>query len=305
MINFVYALIPVVLITVLGWLLAHRNFLPADGWRAIERLVYFIFFPALIIDVLAGASFDVVPWAMVLVLIGSQFALAILGLFAKRADDGPRKGSIIQSNVRWNTFVGLSIASALFGEPGLALMAIAVAALTPTANVISVLALTHFAKNTGIKKPHVMMDMVRNPLIIGCVIGIALNLLGIAPSGIAEKTLDILGQATLALGLLVVGAAVDLDAFKRAGPTTLTWSAVRLLGLPFVALAAGLLFSLPADSLAIIVIAAATPTASSGYILARQLGGDATLSANLIAVQTVFSVLTMPAIYAFYLLTLG
>lgn len=303
MINFVYALIPVVLITALGWLLAHRNFLAADGWRAIERLVYFIFFPALIINVLASASFEIVPWAMVLVLIGSQFALAAMGLLAKRADDGPRKGSIIQSNVRWNTFVGLSIASALFGEPGLALMAIAVAVLTPTANVISVLALTHFAEDSGEKKPHVMMDMIRNPLIIGCVIGIALNLLGIAPTGIAEKTLDILGQATLALGLLVVGAAVDLQAFKRAGPTTLTWSAVRLLGLPLVALAGGLLLNLSADSLAIVLIAAATPTASSGYILARQLGGDATLSANLIAVQTVFSVLTMPAIYALYLLT--
>jgi len=302
MINFIYALLPVVLISALGWLLAQRNFLPADGWRAIERLVYFIFFPALIINVLASASFEVVPWSMVLTLIGSQVTLAIMGLIAKRANDGPRKGSIIQSNVRWNTFVGLSIASALFGEPGLALMAIAVAALTPTANVISVLALTHFAKDRGEQKPHVIMDMVRNPLIIGCVIGIALNMLGMAPAGIAEKTLDILGQATLALGLLVVGAAVDLDAFKRAGHTTLTWSAIRLLGFPLVALAAGLLLSLPAESLAIVMIAAATPTASSGYILARQLGGDATLSANLVAVQTIFSVLTMPAIYALYLL---
>jgi malonate transporter len=80
---------------------------------------------------------------------------------------------------------------------------------------------------------------------------------------------------------------------------------VRLLGFPLVALAAGLMLGLPADSLAIVMIAAATPTASSGYILARQLGGDATLSANLVAVQTVFSVLSMPAIYALYLLTVG
>ena len=101
---------------------------------------------------------------MIFVLIGSQLTLAALGLLARRADDGPRKGSIIQSNVRWNTFVGLSIASALFGEAGLALMAIAVAVLTPTANVISVLALTHFANDDGKKKPHVMMDMICSAL---------------------------------------------------------------------------------------------------------------------------------------------
>lgn len=303
MIAFVSALIPVVLITALGWILSERKSIGPDGWRAIEWLAYFIFFPALIINVLASASFEAVPWGMALTLIGAQLSLGLLGLLARRGDSGPRKASIIQSNVRWNTFVGLSIASVIFGAEGLALIAVAVAVLTPTANILSVLALTYFADETPEKRPHVIMDLIRNPLIISCFIGIALNLLDLAPTGIIKQTMDILGQATLALGLLVVGAAVDLVAFKRAGPTTMIWSTVRLLGFPLVALAIGLALDLSAINLAVVMIAASTPTASSGYILSRQLGGDAILSANLIAVQTVLSMLTMPVIYVLYLLT--
>ena len=86
-------------------------------------------------------------------------------------------------------------------------------------------------------------------------------------------------------------------ALKRAGPRTLTWSLVRLLGLPALAIGFGLAFGLSGMALTIAVICAATPTATSSYILARELGGDAPLAANLIAVQTVLAMLTLPLLY--------
>ena len=306
MIPFVQALVPVVILVMMGWLLAARSFIPEDGWRAMERLTYFIFFPALIVQLLAKASFDTAPLGMAVALVGAQLVLGLIGLASRQTGDkaqtgSPRKGSIIQSNVRWNTFIGLSIAGTLLGEEGLVLMAFAAAVLTPVANIISVWALTRYAAPNGKPKPHIVMDLLRNPLIIACALGFALNILGLAPTGIVEETLNILGDATLALGLLVLGAAVDVAAFKRAGMTTMIWSLIRLTGLPLVTLGIGLALDLAPINLAIVTIAAATPTASSGYILSRQLGGDATLSANLIAVQTVLSMLTMPAIYALFL----
>lgn len=303
---FLQALLPAILIVSVGWALAARQFIPAEAWRAFEKLVYFLFFPALIIGVLTKASFHKLPIEMALVLIIAQTVLGLTGLLAKKSGDDPwsgdpRKGSIIQSNVRWNTFVGLSIASALFGEDGLALMALAVAILTTYANIISVWALTHYSKSGVAEKPRIWLDMSRNPLILACIAGIVLNLLGIAPSGILAQSLDLLGQATIAIGLLIVGAAIDVQSFRRAGSTTLRWSAVRLLCLPAAAFAAAMFFNLSDLELAVVMIATATPTASSGYILARQLGGDAVLSANLIAVQTVAAVLSMPLIYMLYL----
>lgn len=310
MIAFLQALLPVILIVAVGWGMAERRFIGEHVWRALERLVYFLFFPALIISVLAKASFDKVPVGMALSLVIAQAALGLVGILAigqrstNRAGN-PEKGSIIQSNVRWNTFIGLSIAGAMFGADGLALMALAVAILTSFANVISVWALTHYAENNDGQKPRVWLDMSRNPLILACIAGIMLNILGIRPTGMVEYSLELLGQASIALGLLIVGSAINVQSFRRTGSTTLVWSAVRLLGLPAAAIIAAMFLELSDLEWAIMIIATATPTASSGYILARQLGGDAQLSANLITVQTIAAIITMPAIYTLYLTFIG
>lgn len=300
MFAFAAALIPVIIIVAIGRFMAWRNVIAPDGWRAIERISYFLLFPALIIRALAKAPFDSAPWGMALTLIGAQVLLGLTGMIrAKdRQSPNPATGSIVQSNVRWNTFVALSIAGSLFGDTGLALVAVAAAAMIPTANILSVVALTHYAKNDPAVRKNVVLDLIKNPLIIACVIGGALNISGLPPTGVVDDSLRLMGQAVIALGLLTAGAGVDISALKRAGPRTLTWSLVRLLGLPLFVI--GLSFAIPLSPthLAIAVIAASTPTATNGYILARQLGGDYALSANLIAVQTVLAVITMPLVYA-------
>ncbi|WP_371398220.1 AEC family transporter [Fretibacter rubidus] len=303
MFAFSAALFPVIIIVALGRFIAWRGVIAPDGWRAIERISYFLLFPALIIRVLAKAPFESAPWALAGTLIAAQCILGLTGLLrpSMRKRPNPATGSIIQSNVRWNTFVALSIAGSLYGVEGLALVAIAAAAMIPTANILSVLALTRFANNVNGTTPNVIRDLSKNPLIIACVIGGFLNVTGFAPTGVADKTLEIMGQSVIALGLLTAGAGVDLSALRRAGPRTLFWSVARLLSLPLLVLSIGLALSVTPMHLAIGVIAASTPTATNCYILARQLGGDAPLSANLIAVQTVLAAITMPAVYALML----
>ena len=114
-----------------------------------------------------------------------------------------------------------------------------------------------------------------------------------------------MGQSVIALGLLTAGAGVDFTALKGSGVRTLMWSVIRLAGLPLSALGLGLLIGLPEMHLLVAVICTASPTATNGYILARQLGGDAPFSANLIAVQTLLSIVTMPLIYMLALYFLG
>ena len=296
---FINALLPVVLIVSLGRLLAWRNIISLESWRAVERLSYVLLFPALIIRALAHAPFETAPWKLAAALIFAQLVLASTGLIARGMGLIARHptGAIVQSNGRWNTFVALSIGSTLFGDAGLALVSIAAAAMIPTANLIGVSALSHFSERQEGPKPSLFKQLATNPLILACLIGGGLNLSGLPPTGVVDRTMELLGQGTIALGLLSAGAGVDLTALKRAGLRTFTWSFVRLLGLPLVAISTALALGLSGIQLAIVAIASATPTATNGYILARQLGGDATLAANLIAVQTVFSCLTMPVIY--------
>jgi malonate transporter and related proteins len=297
--GFLYALLPVIAIVAFGHILSARRWIPTESWRAIERLSYVVLFPALIVRTLANAPFETAPWRLAGALILAQFALAGIGLLARFLPGMPRPavGSIIQSNVRWNTMIGLSIGSLLFGQEGLALVTIAAAVMIPTANVLSVYALIAHADRPHGPAPKPLLALLRNPIVIACVIGLTLAATNIELPDLLDDCLRILGDAALALGLLSAGAGVDLSALRRAGPRTFTWSLVRLLGLPAFAIGFALLLGLTGTPLIIVLICAATPTATSSYILARELGGDAPLAANLIAVETVIAMVSMPLLY--------
>lgn len=296
---FLAALMPVIILVGVGWGLAWRAVIPTEGWRAIERLAYLLLFPALIIRALARAPFETAPWGLALVLIGAQCCLGALGLTARRwpGMTRPAVGTIIQSNVRWNAFIALSLGSALFGEEGIALVTIAAAAMIPTANVLSVVALTAHAERGGGPGRNGIDAIVRNPLVLACVIGGALAAFDLGIPELVDRPLELLAEATLAVGLLCAGAGTDLGALRRAGGRTLTWSLIRLLGLPGLTIGGAVLSGLSGTPLAIAVITASVPTATNSYVLARQLGGDAPLAANLIAVQTLLAAVTMPAIW--------
>jgi malonate transporter len=297
--GFLYALLPVIAIVTLGHVLSVRKWIPTESWRAIERLSYVVLFPALIVRTLANAPFETAPWRLAGALILAQFALAGVGLLGRFLPNMPKPavGSVIQSNVRWNTMIGLSIGSLLFGQEGLALVTIAAAAMIPTANVLSVYALIAHADRPHGPAPKPLLALVQNPIVLACVCGLGLASANIELPELLDDSLGILGDAALALGLLSAGAGVDLSALRRAGPRTFGWSLVRLVGLPAFAVGFGLLLGLSGIPLTIAVICAATPTATSSYILARELGGDAPLAANLIAVETVLAMLTMPLLY--------
>jgi hypothetical protein len=293
---FLTALVPVILLVALGQLLVRRGFVPPEAFRSLDRLSFLVLLPALIIRALANAEFDGAPWAMIAALIAAQVVMGAFGLTARLwpGMSGPAAGTIIQSNVRWNTIIGLSLGGLLFGDEGLALVSLAAAAMIPVANVISVYALVSHAERPPGERPKPLLALTRNPLIWACLIGIALASFHVRLPVIADETLKMLANAAIALGLLSAGAGVDLGALTRAGLRTFTWSLVRLIGLPAVTLGIGLLIGLEGLPLAIALICAATPTAPNSYVLARELGGDTTLAANLIAAQTTLAALTLP-----------
>jgi malonate transporter and related proteins len=299
LIIFLTALLPVILLVALGQILSIRRVIPAEGFRALEQLTYWVLFPALIVRSLATAPFDEAPWRLIIVMVAAQVIMAGIGLAARLAPgvNGPAAGSIIQSNVRWNTFVALALGALLFEDAGLALVTIAAAGMIPTANILSVFGLVANAEGVPGQKPKPFLALVKNPLIIACVIGGSIAASGVRLPLIIDETLRIAGQATLAIGLLAAGAGIDLSALRRAGVRTFGWSVVRLVGMPIVAVAIAVAFGLSGLPLAIVIICSGVPTATTGYILARQLGGDAALSANLIAMQTVLAIVTLPAVW--------
>ncbi|MEL6666915.1 MAG: AEC family transporter [Pseudomonadota bacterium] len=288
------ALLPIAAILALGKVSASLNLLSRDGWIGLERITYFVLFPALIVSKLAVADFSGIDWRMPTALIGAQLLLSLATIIVASALRTPRDriGVYVQSAARWNTFIALALAQDLFGAQGLALVAVSAAVMIPTANILSVSALMHFS-NEAVKPVEMLKKLAVNPLVLACVIGIGLNVSRFPVPGQAFEILDLLAQATIALGLLTTGAAIDLKGRGSSMTAATVWSVVRLAGLPLIAGTIAVSLGLSGEVLYVILIATAVPTAVNGTILARQLGADATLAANLIAFQTIGSILSI------------
>lgn len=291
------SLAPIAAILVLGKASASAKLLSAEGWIGLERITYFVLFPALIVSKLAVADFSDVDWRMPTVLIGAQVTLGVLsivlGLVFGQGRD--RLGVFVQSAVRWNTFIALALAQELMGPQGLALVAVAAAAMIPTANILSVVALMQFS-GTPVNFGKLLKNLAVNPLVFACVIGLALNVTRLPIPSTLNQVLDLLAQATIALGLLTTGAAIQVKGRSAPLATVGAWSILRLLGLPLLAGLFALGLGVTGPVLMAMLIATSVPTAVNGTILARQLGADAPLAANLIAAQTVLAIVTISGV---------
>ncbi len=306
------ALLPIALLIGAGMILRRTGFLSEAFWPQAERLGYYILLPALFLHSLAVADLARVPvaaLAIVLVLSTAVVAAALVAIRPLLAIDGPAFTSVFQGGIRFNNYVGVTAAAALFGAQGIALAAVANAAIVPTVNVLCVLVFARFGPRSSLRGKKMASGILRqlaaNPLVLACVGGIALQASGAGlPPGI-EPVLRALGQASLPIGLLCVGAALDFGSARSWVQPVLVASAAKFVAMPVATAAACWAMGVHGAVAVTALLFQALPTASSSYIMARQLGGDAKLMAGITALQTVLAALAIPLMLAMLLPLLG
>lgn len=292
------ALAPIFLLILIGFAARRCGFLPDTFWAPAERLTYYVLFPALIVDSLARADLASLAFGpMAAALTGPVLAAAaLLAVLRRRFGlDGPAFTSVLQGAIRPNTYVGIAAARALFGAPGLATLAVGLATVVPLVNVLSVVALQrHGDPRAGRGLSGVLLGIIRNPIILAVAAGAAANLAGAGNLPVVAPTLRILGEASLTLGLLAVGAGLVPSSVGASGRDILLAGGLKLAAVPLATALAGRLLGLDGMTLAIAVLFNALPASASSYILARQMGGDHRLMAGIITGQTVAAALTLP-----------
>lgn len=294
------ALVPIFVLIGLGYAFAAHGFPEVRFWLGAERLAYYVLFPPLLIRHLARAQVVgpvIGPLAGVVAITVLSLASFLFVFRMRIPADGPAFSSVFQGSVRFNTFVGLAATASLYSTNGLAVASLLLALLIPLVNVLSVTVLAHSGR-TGSPKPSVgsvLRTLMRNPLILGCLGGIVLNLSGAGLPGALDTVLAPLARAALPVGLLVVGSGFSPGAVRGAGSLVGLSSVLKLVVSPVVATAACLVLGLHGTPAAVVVLFSALPGASSAYILAGQMGGDRSLMAAILTVQTALAAVTLPA----------
>jgi predicted permease len=284
-------ILPNFVLILVGLVLA-RSFDYGRGfWEGLEKLVYFVLFPALLLRSLAISTLDL---ANVGKVVGCGWAIMLLGMalsaLARPIFRVPAQvaASCFQCGFRFNTYVGLAVTGSVFGSPGVALAALLFGALIPLANLGAVGMLAAHART------NLWMELAKNPLVVSTLAGFAWNLSGLGMPGFLDQTLHLLGQSALPAGLLAVGAALRIERGQASAPAHAWWLGVKLAVLPLAAWVGAKLLGLGGLEAGVLVAWAALPTASSAYILAVRMGGDGPSVATQITAGTLISMATIP-----------
>ena len=291
-------ILPIILLIALGVALKARGFVSDSYWQGAERIGYYVLLPALFFNSLATADLSDVPikemaWVL---LISTLFSGLVLYILRKRVtQDGPAFTSVFQGGVRFNNFIGVTIAAGLYGNSGIAMAAVANAIIVPTVNILCVLVFAKCA-NTKSSIKSVARSIATNPLLLSCVLGTLFHLGGLSLPAFLAPAVKSLGQAAPPLGLLCVGAALSVKSLQLHIHPIAVSSVFKFLIMPVAAYAICRIAGFNGHAAIVAVIFQALPTASSSYVMARQLGGDARLMANIVAVQTLFAGIALPVV---------
>lgn len=277
-----------------------RRFLLRDGavWAGIERLVFWALMPALLVSSIASVDLAALPLGRmagaIWLALGGGAVLSLLLARAARLDH-PATTSVLQGGIRFNNLMGFALCGGLYGAAGTSLGAVATGLIVPFVQMVTIgaFALAPAEGGRRFSARRVGAQLATNPLLLACVLGFAVSAAGGLPPGIGPL-LRSLGGASVALGLLCVGAALSPGTLRERPGVQAATCAIKLGLVPAMTLALGTALGLDPLSLIVALIFMALPTATTSYVMARALGGDAPLMAALTTTEHVVAVATLP-----------
>ena len=293
MLQMITILFPSIALIGLGFYLFHFRVLDEKFWHGAEKLNYYLLFPALLFNSLANADINMEHLDSILFVIFIVMALVLCCIYIcviLRKYQVAQAGVYVQSLIRFNTYIGLSIATTLNNPEIKSILVNILAIAIPFVNVVSILSLTPKAQ-LNIK--NICIALFKNPLISSCLLGISFNFLNIPIWQGLSILLTTFSNSSLMLGLLCVGTAIQLQSIRAHLKASIIITFLRLLIVPLGAWICLQFFTLSHAAMVAIMIFFSIPTASSAYILTKLLNGHYQLMAAVISLQTILSVFTL------------
>lgn len=288
-------LFPVFGLIVAGTLLKQFKTADAAFFKISDRLIYFIFFPAMLFWKIGGAPINMSGssglYKAAVCAVACIYVLSSLYIKFSKVT-GYQAGSFSQSCYRFNTYIGVAIILNAFGEEGIKLFGILIGIIIPFINVLAVSTLTWFSGKQITARQRVIQTvkaLVANPLILACLSGIIYaNLIGYFPVFI-DNTLKLASSITLPLALLSIGASLTMASIRDYFKLSLVSSIFKLLLLPLTGYFFLTLFHVDGLPFKVGMLFFTLPTSTALFVLSSQLNSDTRLAAAAIALSTILS----------------
>ncbi len=302
MLTIIDNVLPVFAIMVLGHLLARREFISKEFFKASDRLVYFIFFPVMLFSKIAGTgSAAEINWPLTLGVLAAVFltyllSLAYVGL--SRMKDY-QVGAFAQCCYRFNGYVGLAMVMSILGEKGVREFAVLISLAVPFINLLAVSTLIWYSESsfsTRIKIKLLLKALLGNPLIIGCLSGIAYSYLETPLPGFFTNTFNLLSAAALPLALLAIGNALTFANLRHYLAPAVAAAVLKQAVLPVLGYIILKMLGVGGQPFQVALLYFALPTSPAAFILSSQLHSDPDMASSCIASSTLLSFVSLSVV---------
>ncbi len=288
------AVLPMFLVMLTGYAAKRFGIISAEEVPRINRVAFRIFLPCLLFyniycsDLSQAVRPALIAYAVVCVLL--VFAASVYGA-ARFVPEQDRKGVVAQGIFRSNfVILGLPIAEALVGKESLSSVAILIAVIVPLFNFQAVVTLEKF-RGGSVKTGEVLLQIARNPLIIGSVLGIVFQLLHIRLPAVAEKAVSNLGSIATPLQIFLLGAFFRFDGLGRYRKPLAAVAGIKLFLIPAVVLGLAAALGFRGVEFVGLLGAFAAPTAVNSFTMVQQMDcGDAELAGDIVVVTSMVSI---------------
>lgn len=289
-------LLPIFLLISLGYFFKQIKFPDESFWKHLDKFNYFVLFPALLFYKLSSADIkNIVSFDFIITTVIALVVVSILVIMINKVlrFENSAFTSIYQGATRFNTYVFLALSDALLSAEGFVMGLLLMTFIIPFLNVLCISIFTIYVPKNKITVISFLKSIITNPLIVACLLGGLFSVFGLSFPILIENTLSILTSAALPLGLLSVGVGLHISAIKETKMAVVVATVGKLLVFPLIMFLTCLLFGIEGETMILLILFAAMPTASSAYVLARELGGDLKLMSSIISIQVILSIFTI------------
>ncbi len=264
-----------------------------------DRLVYYIFFPAMLFWKIGGSGPDqgIDAGLCLAGLIGVILAfLASLGAIRFFRMSHFQAGSFCQACFRFNTYIGMAIVLTVLGEEGVRHFGILAGIVIPVINVLSVSVLVWYSDQKlgrRDKMRYFIRALVSNPLIIGCAAGFLFSRSGLDFPLFVRNSFSLMTSVTLPLALISIGGSLQFKGLADHTRLSLLAAGIKLAFLPGAGFVLLTLFQVTGIAFTVGMIFFALPTSTAIYVLSGQLNSDTDLAAGAIMISTLLSFVSL------------
>jgi predicted permease len=290
----VETIIPIFLIIAFGYIIQRKGFLKEHFIQEMNRFVFLFPLPVLIFTGIVKSDPGDVEFTHILsVVIPTVIILCVslmTGLMIGLKQG--KLGSFVQTTFHGNvSYIGLAVLFYMLGEEGLKRGSILIGFLILINNTLAIAILSwtqHQHKN--ILKA--FLPIIKTPVIVATFCGIAILYLKISIPGVLLRGMGIVANIALPMALIIIGASITIGTIQKSFALSGTITFLKLIVLPACSLLLCKLFGIPLREMLPGIILLATPTATTSYILAREIGGDTDIASGAVTLSTLASPLT-------------